>query len=333
MRWIRWVRGAEWKVHCVLGIMRIPLQRWPGHHLRVPVGGERSLKAPQAHTLHVPYRSRSQLARDLLDCVAQQLPGRSIRSRTDGGSATKDDVRQWPEAVHAGGRFPISAKRYKLPPTPMQKRRGAPRKTGALIGTPKTLVQTSKGWSPPPSEAGAAIQAWGGLWHTVLPGRLVRVVVLRREATPPSKRSDQRKPPPPLEAVFTTDLPLRPQDIFAASRARWAVDIAIRDANACDGLGQEPCRQRHRIRGANTLRLVLAAARPLWFIDRVAHGTAVYRCRYRPWDRQNVAPRQLDVGWACREALHAAGIFPIPRFISDLAENHEEPKYALPLAA
>jgi len=37
-------------------------------------------------------------------------------------------------------------------------------------------------------------------------------------------------------------------------------------------------------------------------------------CRYRPWYRQKVAPSQLDVAEACREALHEAGIFPIPRF-------------------
>ena len=46
-----------------------------------------------------------------------------------------------------------------------------------------------------------------------------------------------------------------------------------------------------------------------------------------------VAPSQLDVAEACREALHEAGIFPIPRFVPDLAENQEEPEYALPLAA
>jgi hypothetical protein len=249
----------------------------------------------------------------------------------DGGYATKDYVRQLPEAAHAVGRFPISAKLYNLPPT--QKRRGAPRKKGDLIGAPKTLVQTSKGWSPHPSEAGAAIQAWCGLWHSVLPGRLVRVVVLRREAKPARKRSDHRKPPPPLEAFFTTDLTLSPQDLLAAYRARWAVEIAIRDANTFDGLGQEQCRKRQRIMGANTLRLVLAAARTLWFIDRVVHGTDGHLCRYRPWYRQKVAPSQLDVVWACREALHEAGIFPIPRFLPDLAENHEEPEYALPLAA
>ena len=114
---------------------------------------------------------------------------------------------------------------------------------------------------------------------------------------------------------------------------RWAVEIAIRDSNAFDGLGQDQCRKRQRIMGANTLRLVLAAARTLWFIAHVDRGTGVPLCRYRPWYRQKAAPSQLDVVEACREALHEAGIFPIPRFTPELAENDEEPEHALPLAA
>jgi hypothetical protein len=58
-------------VHFVLGIMHIPLTRWPGHGLSVPVGGARSLKAPQAQSLDGLSQARSQLARALLDCVAE----------------------------------------------------------------------------------------------------------------------------------------------------------------------------------------------------------------------------------------------------------------------
>jgi hypothetical protein len=321
-------------VNFVLGIMHIPLRRWPGHYLSVAIGCELYLKAPQAHQLHVPYRSRRQLARDILDFVAEQVPGRPLRSLADGGYATKDYVRQLPKAAQAVGRFPISAKLYELPPPPPPKRRGAPRKKGALIGSPKTLAQTATGWAPHPSEAGAEIQAWCGLWHPVLPGRLLRVVVVRRQAHGRPPRAGHRKPPPPVEAFFTTDLSLSPEAILAEYRARWAVEIAIRDANAFAGLGQEQCRKRAHIIGANTLRLVLAAARTLWFIDRVEHGTVeVPLGRYRPWYRQKGAPSQLDVVWACREALHEAGIFPIPRFTPELAENDEEPEHALPLAA
>src|SRR4029450_5595839 len=216
-------------VNFVLGMMHIPLTRWPGHCLSVPVGCELYLKAPQAQQLHVPYQSRSQLARAILDFVAEQLPGHTIRSLADGGYATKDYLRQLPKAVHVGGRFPISAKLYEVPPPLTPKRRGAPRKKGALIGSPKTLAQTAQGWEPHPSEAGAEIQAWCGLWHPVLPGCLLRVVVVRRQGHGGSKRTGHRKPPSPVEAFFTTDLSLSPQDILAEYRDRWTAEIAIRD--------------------------------------------------------------------------------------------------------
>lgn len=60
------------------------------------------------------------------------------------------------------------------------------------------------------------------------------------------------KPPPPVEAFFTTDLTLSPQDILDEYRQRWAVEIAMRDSNAFKGLGQDQGRKWQRILGANT---------------------------------------------------------------------------------
>ena len=59
-------------VNCVLALMRIPLTRWPGHALSIPVGLELYLKPAHAHQLNVPYRSRSQLARDILGFMTEQ---------------------------------------------------------------------------------------------------------------------------------------------------------------------------------------------------------------------------------------------------------------------
>jgi len=317
----------------VLGRMRLPLKRWPGHSLSVPIGFELSLKEEQAQKLGLPYRSRSQLARDMLDCAAQQLPKHHLRSLADGGYATKDYVRELPASTHVVGRFPISAKLSKLPQAPEKKRRGAPRTKGDVIGSPQTLVQTHEGWSPHPTEAGAELQAWCGLWHAVLPGRLIRVVVLRRAPERFRKKPGQRTPLPAIEAFFTTDLSLRVRDILSESSDRWSVEIAIRDANAFDGLGQDQCRKRQRLIGANTFRLVMAAARTLWFIDQVERSSEVNLCRYRPWYKQKVAPSQLDVVWACRESLHEAGIFPIPRFTPDLTENQQAADRTLRIAA
>ena len=165
------------------------------------------------------------------------------------------------------------------------------------------------------------MQAWDGLWHAVLPGRLIRVVVVRRPAPTRARKPGQRKPPPPVEAFFTTDLTLSLEAILAQYRERWAVEITIRDSNAFAGLGQDQCRKRERVVGANTFRLVLAAARTLWFVEHDRTGTALDLGRYRPWYRQKVAPSQLDIVWTWREALHAAGVFPIPRFAPGLVQN------------
>jgi hypothetical protein len=216
---------------------------------------------------------------------------------------------------------------------PRQSQSATGRRAKKALGSPNTLANTETGWAPHPSEAGAEVQAWCGLWHSVWPGRLIRVVVVRRDATRCLKKPGQRKPPSPVEAFFATDLTLSIAAILREYEGRWAVEIEIRDANAFDGLGQDQCRKRQRLIGANTLRLVMAAARTLWFIDQVQHGMALNLCRYWPWYRHKAVPSQLDVVWACREALHEAGIFPIPRFIPDLAENHEASEYALPLAA
>jgi DDE superfamily endonuclease len=321
-----------WGLNFVLGGMRIPLRLWPGHAVTIPIGLELYLKEGQARQRQLPYHTRSQLARRILDRVVAQLPDRHIRVLADGGYATKDFLRGLPASVEVVSRFLISGKLY-APPVPLARPRRGPRpRKGPLLGSPKTWLQHDHGWLPHPAEAGATVQSWVGLWHTVLPGRLLRVVVVRR---PPDQRrqSPGRHKPPPVEAFFTTDLSLRAEEVLQQYRDRWAIEIAIRDANAFAGLGQDQCRKLRRIVGANTLRLGLAAARTLWFIEQVRHASSLDLHHYRPWYRQKCAPSQLDIVWTCREALHEAGISPIPRFIPDLGAIHKEAAHATPLAA
>jgi hypothetical protein len=227
----------------------------------------------------------------------------------------------------------ISGKLYALPRLPTTPRRGCPPKKGPLLGSPKTLARKRSGWQPPPTEAGAFVQAWTGLWPTVLPGRLIQVVVGSRPLQRRARKSGQRKPLPPVAAVFTTDLTLRLEAILAQYRGRWAVEITMRASNVFSGFGHEQCRKRERIVGANTLRLVLAAARTLWFVEHPARRPALELGHYRPWYRHKVAPSQLDIVWTWREALQAAGVLPIPRFAHDRAENLQEAENVLPLAA
>lgn len=315
----------------VWALMRVPVPQWPGQRVSVPLGLSLYLKEAQARKLRLPSQSRSARAREIVDFVAAQLPTRRIRALGDGGYATKEDLRQLPATVEVVSRMLLTGKLYDLPPPRVRSRRGCPPKKGPLLGSPKTLARQRSGWPPHPTEAGAEVQAWVGLWHPVLPERPVRVVVVRRPAT--HRRPRQRRPRPPVEAFFTTDLTLSLEAILAQYRARWAVELTLRDSNAFAGFGHEQCRKFERVVGANTLRLVLAAARTLGFVEHVAQPPRLELRQYRPWYRHKVAPSQLDIVWTWREALHAAGVLPIPRFTGALAEIHQESENALPLAA
>ena len=325
----RTLRGLNF----VWGLIRVPVPGWPSQSVRIPIGLSLYLKAEQAEKLQLPYHSRSTLAREIVDFVAAQLPTRRIRVLGDGGYATKDYLQQLSPTVDVVSRMLITGKLYALPPTRMLPRRGCPPKKGPLVGSPKTLARKRSGWQLHPTEAGTLVQAWDGLWQAVLPGRVIRVVVVRRPPPSRVRTPRHRKPLPPVEAFFTTDLTLSLDAILAQYRQRWAVEITIRDSNAFAGLGQDQCRKHERVVGANTLRLVLAAARTLWFVKHAARTPALELRRSRPWYRQKVAPSHLDMVWTWREALHAAGVFPIPRFARGLAEIQQESENALPLAA
>jgi hypothetical protein len=325
----RTLRGLNF----VWGVMRVPVPGWPGRSVSVPIGLSLYLKEDPAHQLQQPYQTRSALAREIVDFVAAHLPTRRIRVLGDGGYATKEYLHQLPATVDVVSRMLITGKLYALPPTLTTPRRGCPLKKGPLVGTPKTLARKRSGWQPHPTEAGALVQAWDGLWQAVLPGRLIRVVVVRRPTLIRARKPGQRKPLPPVEALFTTDLTLSLEAILAQYRERWAVEITLRDSNAFTGFGQDQCRKRERVVGANTLRLALAAARTLWFLEQLRPATPLPLQRYRPWYRQKCAPSQLDIVWTWREALLTAGVFSIPRFAPGLAEIPRDLENTLPLAA
>jgi DDE superfamily endonuclease len=168
----RTLRGLNF----VWGLMRVPVPGWPGQSVSVPIGLSLYLKAEQADKLQLPYQTRSALAHEIVDFVAAQLPTRRIRVLGDGGYATKEYLPQLPATVDVVSRMLISGKLSALPPLRVAPRRGCPPKKGPFLGSPKTLAGKRTGWQPHPTEAGALVHAWTGLWHTVLPGRLIREV-------------------------------------------------------------------------------------------------------------------------------------------------------------
>jgi hypothetical protein len=230
-------------------------------YLPVPIGLALYLKEKQAEELARPYQTRSALARAMLERVVSCLPDNEVCSVQDGAYATKAFLRERPEHVQVVSRLPIDAKLYALPALPPPGKRGPKPKKGNVIGSAKSLVRYG-GWQPHPHEAVAEILVKAGIWHSVLPGVVVRVVFVRR--TEVGSGSSQQPHKRPLEAFFSTNVQFK--QILAHYQSRWTIEIAICASVAFYGLAQDGCRKFERIVAINSLRLLFAAAQLLWFI-------------------------------------------------------------------
>lgn len=131
----RTLRGLNF----VWGQMRVPVPGWPSQSVSIPIGLSLYLKAEQARKLHVPYQSRSVLAREIVDFVAAQLPTRRIRVLGDGGYATKDTLQQLPATVDVISRMLITGKLYAPPPPPNNPAPGVSAEERCPLGVAENL--------------------------------------------------------------------------------------------------------------------------------------------------------------------------------------------------
>lgn len=267
--------------------------------------------------LKQPCCSRSALARQMVDQLAATLPERSIVVSADGGYATKEFLRELPSNVTVTGRFPVSSKLYQLPTPRPKGKRGPKRKKGTLIGTTKTLLGQAD-WQPHPTQEHTWIATYQGLWHSVLPGKLIKVIMLKRDKPTGRQKS--------LEAFFSTDPSTAKQEILIQYAQRWDIEINIRDANAFYGFGQDQCQSYRCVVGVNTFRALLAACRSLWFVQQADQSAKqpINLLKGRPWYRKKRHPTQLDVQWMFKEMLTQQTITPTPTFMDNMTVfNHK----------
>ena len=244
------------------------------------------------------------MQRELLDGLCRLVPDRTVLSVQDGHYATKKFLRGLPSNARIVSRLPIASPLYGRPEPKQPGTPGVQAKIGPRLGSPKQLAEAAAAlWQAHPEEDGAEVLVVEGYWHTVMPGVWLRVVIVRR---PEEKATKQKKA---LEAFFTSLLLLDMKQILAEYRARWSVEILIREAREHYGLGQDRCRRYERIVGVNGFRMVIGAAQVLWFAREVGQQP-VALTPYQPWYLQKQKPSLHDIMWAVRERLLKEGITP-----------------------
>lgn len=290
---------------------------WGEHRLILPMGLRIYLKPQRAQQLGRPFESRSKLARQMLDQIADWLPQRAFLVIVDGGYATKAFLRKLPHNVHVVGRLPIDSQIYALPTPATKPTPGRPPTKGACLGSAKDWREAPKKWKPHPADPKLMIYTLTGIWHSVLPGVSIRVIAIWRKDQAPGTRR-----PKPLEAFFSTLIQTDPLDILQTYRRRWDIEISIRDANAFWGLAQDKCRNLQRIFALNSFRILMATMRILW-ITQITQNQQLDLKHLRPWYRKKVALSQMDIQILFEQQLSQAGVLPTPRFGQGMHITHD----------
>jgi len=310
-----------WGICFVIGEMRVPFPGRPEERMSVPIGLEVYLKEEKANELGRKYVRRSRLGQRLVKRVAEEVgPEREVLSVQDGNYATQYFLQDLPENADVVGRMPKNGALYRRPEPKPEGKPGPQPEKGEKLGPPKELVEDGLEeadcqWTDHPTEEDAQVCSFEAIWQNVLPGKALRVVIVRR---PHLKGTSSKKGKRYVEVFFTTDLQFDTEQILKEYRGRWSVEILIREANESFGLGEDRCRNAQKINGINNFRLLIGAIEALYVAEKQeSEQPAPEReappgrfGKLRPWYKEPGAPNLFDVHWSVREDLAEAGITP-----------------------
>jgi hypothetical protein len=210
-------------------------------------------------------RSKPDLARDLVDSLAERFGDREIHVVGDAAygcgcfAGLGDDMTMTTRAR--------STAVFWEPAPPRTGKRGRPRLTGDRIGTPATIARSATWRTISVARYGTTatvaiterVCLWYGTWRT----DPVRVILLREGACTTSGYD---------LALVTTDLTATPQEILARYAARWSIEVTFFDVKNILGVGQARNRVRRAVERTVPFRAVLPqSAHPLVRPPRPPH--------------------------------------------------------------
>lgn len=235
------------------------------------------------------YRTRPQLAVEMITLLASWLPERTLEIVGDSEYAGKSISRHLPPNVHLTSRMVMNAALYDLPSKRQPGQLGAPRKKGDRLPSPAEWAASRKTrWTKPTVTLyGRSVRVWYksrvALWYNSAGTRPVRIVVVR---DPSGRRKD--------DCFFSTDLRLSPTKILELFAMRWPLEVAFYNTKQFLGLEDPQNRTSNAVQRTAPLALYLHTLVILWFADHGHFDAVAYR-KAHPWYTQKRAPSFADM--------------------------------------
>ena len=235
------------------------------------------------------YRTRPQLASEMIALLASWMPDRTIRVVGDSEYAGKSISRNLPDRVHLTSRMVMNAALYDQPSKRRKGERGAPRKKGKRLPSPVELAKSKKvRWTKTRATLyGRRVRVWykscTAMWYNSAGRRPLRIVVVR---DPSQRRKD--------DCFFSTDLSLSPKAILELFAMRWPLEVAFYNAKQFLGLEDPQNRTPRAVQRTAPMALYLHTLVILWFAKHGRFNAEAYR-RAHLWYAQKRTPSFADM--------------------------------------
>ncbi len=243
--------------------------------------------------------AKTALARELVDLLAEALPGRRLSVAADAAYRGKP-LHGLPANVRFVSRLPVNAELGGTTP-PRTGKRGRPRLRGRRLGKPAELAgkltwrktTVVRYGEEVTVEVASTVGQWYGSWHATP----LRIVLVRR----PGRRGFDI-------ALYATDPDMADdEEVVADYAGRWPIETAIQNGKQITGAGQAHNRLQAAVERTAPFALLVQSLVIVWYALHGRPSEDVDRRRLQaPWYRTKTDPSYLDMIAKLRRVIIAA---------------------------
>ncbi len=261
--------GHSW---VVLGVLiRFPL--WPDRPFCLPILFRLYLNKAKAKKHRRVYRTRPELAVEMLGLLCRRFPGRQFHVVGDSAYGGKSVLAHLPTNCDLTSRLVKNARLHDAPPAPKPGRKGRPRRRGQRLPTPKEMLAARcrhvsldiYGRTEEARLADAEARVYA------VPERPLRVVAT--EATRGGRGQ---------EAFYSTRHEATAEEILTWYAMRWSIEVAFHDSKQHLGFEEPQGWTRGAVERTAPTAMLLYSLIVLWFVEE---GHRHHRSLERPWYR------------------------------------------------
>jgi hypothetical protein len=279
----RKVKVVQWGHSWVLLAVVVRLPFCPDRVFSLPILFRLYLNKNAAERWRRAYRTRPELAVEMLRLLGEAHPERRFHAVVDSGYGGESVLGSLPCNCDLTSRLPMDARLYDPPPARQPGTRGRPRRRGARLATPKQMlgerarrVELKLYGYKQRSRIVEAVARW----HNV-PERPLKVVAI-----------EPLNGGRPMQAFYSTCICDTAEQVLSRYAGRWSIEETIQGGKSHLGFQEPQGRSRLAVQRTAPIAMLLYSLIVLWF---ARDGHRHYRAPTRPWYRTKTRPSFPDM--------------------------------------